>query len=259
MLAFEQIKKYYQNELAEKFPRNILTEYIQYELLDSIFKQKKAEKISFMGGTSIRIVYGGNRFSEDLDFDNFGLSFENFKDIVEQAITDLERKGFFVEFRFVEKDAFHCYVKFVEILQRENLSKADDEKLLIRVDSVLRKKTFQPNVVLLNKFDVYRNILANPVDIILSQKMIAGLNRKRAKGRDFYDISFLYGLTKPNFDYIKQETGLDKTSFLKKFKKYCFKLNFNQLAKDVEPFLINEQAERVKDFGNFLSNFYNEK
>ncbi len=252
MLKLEQIKKYYPVSLANKFPRNILVEYLQYELLDSIFRQKKSERLSFMGGTSIRIVYNGNRFSEDLDFDNFGLTFHDFKKIVEQAIIDIEEKGFSVEKRFVGKEAFHCYIKFPKILEREGLAQINTEKILVRIDSLQRKETFDPQVVLLNKFNVYRNILTNPVDIILSQKMLAGMNRKRAKGRDFYDISFLYGITSPNFEYIKKETGLTREKFLSEFKEYCLRLDFDQLAKDVEPFLIDGQIERVKDFKNFL-------
>ena len=52
----------------------MLVEYLQYELLDSLFKNKAVAALSFIGGTSIRILHDSPRFSEDLDFDNFGLS-----------------------------------------------------------------------------------------------------------------------------------------------------------------------------------------
>ena len=254
MLSLEQIKKYYPPALAEKFPRNIITEYLQYELLDSIFKQKGSEELSFMGGTAIRIVYGGNRFSEDLDFDNFGLSFEEFTKLIQWAIIDMEKKGFIIETRFVSKKAFHCYIKFRDILQRAHLSPVKSEKVLIRIDTVAKKKIFHPQIVLLNKFGVYRNILVNPLDIILAQKMLAAMNRARTKGRDFYDISFLYGLSQPSFNYLQKMTGLQKNEFLDQFKKRCSQLNFNQLAKEVTPLLIKGQIERVKNFKKFLEN-----
>lgn len=254
MLSLEKIKKYYSSDLIDKFPRNILTEYLQYELLDSIFKQKGSEKLSFMGGTAIRIIYEGNRFSEDLDFDNFELSFNEFKKIIQQAIANMGKKGFLTEIRFVKKEAFHCYIRFLDILQKEGLAKMNNEKILMRVDAVLKEKRFHPQIILLNKFGVYCNILVDPLDIILSQKMLAGLNRKRAKGRDFYDISFLYGITKPNFKYIEGITELTEKDFLDQFKKHCLKLDFKQLAKDIEPFLIDKQIERVKGFNKFLQN-----
>ena len=75
MLTFDQILSRYSSQ-ERLYPRNILVEYIQCEILDSLFKQKEGISLSFIGGTALRIVYGGNRFSEDLDFDNFGLDFK---------------------------------------------------------------------------------------------------------------------------------------------------------------------------------------
>jgi predicted nucleotidyltransferase component of viral defense system len=37
-------------------------------MLDIIFSHKLGRKLSFIGGTSLRILYGIDRFSEDLDF-----------------------------------------------------------------------------------------------------------------------------------------------------------------------------------------------
>jgi predicted nucleotidyltransferase component of viral defense system len=38
----------------------------------------QASKLSFLGGTALRIVHGNSRFSEDIDLDNFGLSWHAF-------------------------------------------------------------------------------------------------------------------------------------------------------------------------------------
>jgi len=85
MLTLSQVSQIYNSDIAEKYPKNILVEYLQCEILDSIFKEKESGQLSFMGGTAIRIVYNGNRFSEDLDFDNFGLSFSVFKKLLEKC------------------------------------------------------------------------------------------------------------------------------------------------------------------------------
>jgi len=79
MLIFEDLKKYYPESVWQNHPESVLKEYIQYELLESIFKTKDSVNLSFIGGTAIRIIYGSYRFSEDLDFGNFGLSFNDFK------------------------------------------------------------------------------------------------------------------------------------------------------------------------------------
>lgn len=253
MLTFSQLKTYFESSIPVS-PKSILVEYLQYELLDSIYKQKGSQYLSFMGGTAIRIGYNGNRFSEDLDFDNFGLSFHQFQALLENTVIDMKQKGFEIEFRLVQKMAFHCYVKFPRILYHNQLSEAAGEKILVRVDALLKIKRFEPRVFTINRFDIYRDILINPVDIILTQKLIAILGRKREKGRDFYDVSFLYGITNPNFNYLEQTLNIKKDDFIKELLKKCESLNFERLARDVEPFLMKpERKQRVVNFKEFIT------
>lgn len=253
MLTLSQVIKIYDSSAVKKHPKNILVEYLQCEILDSIFKEKESGSLSFMGGTAIRMVYNGNRFSEDLDFDNFGLSFAAFKELLAKVARDMATKGFKTEFRFVEKGAFHCFIKFPDILYNEKLSGYRGEKILVRIDTVKKKNRQKPNLHVLNKFDIYRNILVNPPDILLSQKLMAILGRKREKGRDFYDVSFLYGFTEPNFEYIKDELRMEKEVFVKKLLEKGDSLDFSKLAKDIEPFLEKpDQAQRVIGFRNFI-------
>lgn len=252
MLTFTQLKKYY-SAIKNAPPKSILVEYLQYEILDSIYKQKKSAQLSFIGGTAIRIIHGGNRFSEDLDFDNFGLSFEEFQELMDNVINDMRLKGFTMETRLVEKGAHHCYIKFPHILKAANFNSAVDEKILVRIDTVEKEKIFEPEIYTLNKFDVYRNILVSPIDIVLSQKLMTILGRKREKGRDFYDANYLYGKTHPDFSYIEKTLGISKDEFIKKLLARCEKLDFSFLAKDVEPFLIEvEQSARVSGFKEFI-------
>jgi len=252
MLTFSQLEKYY-SDIKNVPPKSILVEYLQYEILDSIYKQKESAQLSFIGGTAIRIVYEGNRFSEDLDFDNFGLSFEEFQKMMDAVISDMKLKGFVMEVRLIEKGAYHCYIKFPHILQTESFSLARNEKILVRIDTMRKDKVFKPIVYTLNKFDIYRNILVNPLDIILSQKLITILERKREKGRDFYDVSYLYGKTKPDFTYIEKTLSITKSEFIKKILSRCATLDFSYLARDVEPFLLDsEQSNRVINFKEFI-------
>jgi predicted nucleotidyltransferase component of viral defense system len=252
MLTFEQLQKYYStNTVASS--KSMLVEYVQHELLDSLFKQEKSQYLSFIGGTAIRIVYNGSRFSEDLDFDNFGLSFEDFQELADLVVEDMRLKGFTVEFRTIEKSAYHCYVKFPHILQEARLEADSEEKILVRIDMMEKERVFAPVTYTLNKFDIYRNILVNPTDILLSQKLITILGRKREKGRDFFDVSYLYGMTQPNFEYIEKMMGISKAEFIERIFARCEELDFSFLAKDVESFLMYpEQSARVVDFKKFI-------
>lgn len=259
MLRFAQIKEYFDRHEFGLSQKGMLVEYLQYELLDSLFKQRGSEKLSFIGGTAIRIVHNSQRFSEDLDFDNFGLSYLTFKGLLEKAISEMRLKGFDMETKYLKKtDNYHLYVKFPGLLFSLGLSGHEEEKIFIAVEAQKKKKVFKTGLHLLNKFGVFRNIVVNPPAILLAQKLLAILYRQRAKGRDFYDVSFLSGKTKPDFTYIKKITGLDKKQFSAKLDKHCKKLNLKGLAKDVEPFLFDpDQKERVLLFREILPSIFN--
>ena len=121
MLTFDQLEKYYTDPLHLKNPKNILVEYLQCEILDSLFKQELSYKLSFMGGTAIRLCYDGDRFSEDLDFDNFGLDYKDFGDMLDAVIADMGNKGFLMEYKTAEANAFHCFIKFPKLLMESGL------------------------------------------------------------------------------------------------------------------------------------------
>ncbi|NTW29921.1 MAG: nucleotidyl transferase AbiEii/AbiGii toxin family protein [Candidatus Moranbacteria bacterium] len=253
MLTFDQLRVYYPANTVIS-AKNMLVEYIQHELLDSLFKQEQGRYLSFIGGTALRIVYGGSRFSEDLDFDNFGLSYEDFQGLADAVVDDMRLKGFTVEFRTIEKGAYHCYVKFPHILQESRLASDTEEKILVRIDTMEKKRFGMPIVYTLNRFDIYRNILVNPVDILLSQKLLAILGRKREKGRDFFDVSYLYGMTRPNFEYMEEMLGISREECIARILSRCETLDFSFLAKDVEPFLMDpSQSARVVDFKRFIT------
>lgn len=254
MLTLKQIQNIYayaepQNQKA----RLQLVEYVQYELLDSLFKQEGSEFLNFIGGMAIRIAYGGNRFSEDLDFDNFGLSPEAFQKLLKAVVADMKIKGFETEFRLVDENTFHCYIHCPKLLRGNALGSNGDEKILVRINANLKDEKITPKIFLLEKFELYRNIRVNPISIILSQKLVAIKERKREKGRDFYDASFLYGLADPDFGYIEKTLGLDPKQFAEAIIERCGELDFKILAKDIEPFLIKtDQIARVETFPEFI-------
>jgi predicted nucleotidyltransferase component of viral defense system len=252
MLTLEQIVGYFPVPLWQRNPRGMLVEYLQYELLDSLFKHPASAALSFIGGTAIRLLHDSHRFSEDLDFDNFGLSFVQFEDLLKTACRDMEYKGFVIESRFVEKGAWHCYIRFPEILHQAGLSPDAGRKILIRIDSETKEKLYEPAKVYLNKFTVYRQILAAPAGIILAQKLMTILHRKREKGRDVYDVSFLMGFAAPDFVYIERILRLDRKEFLRRLNERIGELDLDFLARDVAPFLFGpEQQERITTFRDY--------
>jgi predicted nucleotidyltransferase component of viral defense system len=252
MLDFEQIKAQYPVHL-QGFERAILREYLQVKILQAIFESKQASQLVFIGGTALRILHDNQRFSEDIDLDNFDLSWETFGEMMQSVERFLALDGFKVEVQRVGKGAYHCYLRFPELLYRQGLSPLLAQKLLIRVDSAAQGYHYQPEGRILNKFDVFTEVRAASLSLLLSHKIYTAVNRKRPKGRDFYDITFLAGRSKPDYGFLAQKLGIKAPEELREaLLERVEAFDFNALAEDVAPFLMDKaQVKRVRLFKMF--------
>ena len=252
MLDFQQIKESYPEQL-QGFERSILREYLQFKILQAIFESDHAAQLSFLGGTALRIVYDNTRFSEDIDLDNFDLSEDGFGDVVQSVKRFMALEGFEVEIRQVSQGAYRCYLRFPELLFEQGLSPHQSEKILIQIDTAAQGYVYQPDIRILNKFDVFTEVRVTPQAVLLSQKIYTAVNRKRPKGRDFYDITFLLSRTTPDYGFLEQKMGVSepeavRRKVLEEIKAY----DFEKLAEDVAPFLISpNQIQRVIKFRTF--------
>jgi predicted nucleotidyltransferase component of viral defense system len=240
MLSLKEIKGFYPESL-HPFDRFILREYLQYKILEIIFESSFANKLAFLGGTCLRIIYANTRFSGDLDFDNFQLSEEDFKGISRIVKAQLEKQGYVAEIRNVMKGAYHCYIRFPELLYQQGLSGHREERILIQLDTEAHDFGYQTDKPIINKFDVFTQIFSTPEELLLAQKFYAIINRKRNKGRDFFDVTFLLGRgTKPNYEYLNLKLGIQSSDELRKQTlEKCAAIDMNEMAKDVEPFLFD--------------------
>ncbi len=251
MLSFNEIRKHYSDK-ENKLPQLILKEYLQYKILDIIFSSQYGDKLAFMGGTAIRIVYGGDRFSEDLDIDNNGLSEKDFNKLTKHIKKELEQDGLTVEFRNTFQNVYHCYLKFPKILFDNNLSPLKDEKIMIRLDSfctnALCVNDIQSHIIA--KADVFAEIKTYSESMILSQKIEALFNRKRAKGRDIYDIIYLFSLTEPNYIYLTKVLSIkNKEEMFAKMEQLFTDKQLTALVNDVKSFVWDEK--RLKQIEKF--------
>lgn len=253
MLTLEQIEQQYPENLRP-FKRSLFREYLQYKILEFIFASQYADKLSFLGGTVLRIIYDNNRFSEDLDFDNFDLKENEFAAVAEKVKVGLESEGFKVEIDIAGKEAYRCNIRFPELLFGSGLTPHHSEKILIQIDSLAHGFAYRPERKILNKFGVFAEIFTTPPDLLLAQKIYAAINRQRAKGRDFYDLVFLLSFAKPNYNYLRQKINATNPEELRvKLLELTEKLDFTELARDVEPFLFNHaDSKKVALFGDFI-------
>ncbi|MBP6813127.1 MAG: nucleotidyl transferase AbiEii/AbiGii toxin family protein [Saprospiraceae bacterium] len=224
----------------------ILREYLQYKILEILFEGRYASKFCFLGGTCLRLVHNNLRFSEDLDFDNFDITEAEFSEVSESIKTGLERQGYQVEMKQIIRGAYHCHIRFPGLLFEQGLSGYREERILIQLDTEPQHFDFQPEIFVLNKFDVTTSIFTTPLDLLLAQKFTALCQRKRSKGRDFFDIVFLLSKSiKPNYDYLKMKLNVSSSAQLReRVREVCNRVAMEEMVADVRSFLFNPSDEK---------------
>ena len=255
MLTIDQIQRQYPKHLRQ-FKRHLLREYLQSKILESCYRSAWSNQLVFLGGTAARLLYNNQRFSEDLDFDNLGLSEADFAQLAEQIVQDLGYEGIKVETKLSYKAAYHCYCKFPRLLYEQGLTPQKREKIMVRIDAVSQGFEYQPLIKPYNRFDVFVQLKTVSPELLLAQKIVAALGRKTTKGRDFFDIVFLMGQQiEPDYRYLAQKRRLGTRTQLKQaLLTRATEVDLPALAVDVLPFLMKPtDIDRVTQFKEFMA------
>lgn len=154
----------------------ILQEKFEIELLDYLNSGKFLEKLIFVGGTMLRLCYGLNRFSIDLDFWvikklNFPKFFENLEKFLREryAIKDSANKYYTILFEIKSPD----YPRSLKIEIRK-------EKKKIRYEKMIAFSKFSNTQVLVNSIKL-QDMMEFKIKSFLEREEI----------RDCFDIEFL--------------------------------------------------------------------
>lgn len=252
MMELKEIRKWFPAEQHDK-GEDMLREYLQYEILKLIFTSKYGHKYTFLGGTCLRIAYGTLRFSEDLDFDNVGLEQHEFEETAAIIQRGLKLRGYEVMLKFAYKGAYHCNIRFPGLLFDYDLSPHKEARVLIKLDTEKQHFDYEREIYDLNKFGVRADIRVTPLALLASQKVAAILGRKRPKGRDFYDLSFILEKTRPSYDYLYHRFQVNSPGELRTLvRDGIAAFDFAELARDVSPFLQKqEDIARVAGFREY--------
>lgn len=254
MLTLSDIAQFFPEEVRTR-EKGMLREYLQYMILSSIYTSKYASKLVFLGGTCLRIAYNTKRFSEDLDFDNRGMTEDEFALLGEHIVSSLRHIGVEAEMRVVYKWAFHCYIRIPKLLHDFGISGYMEEKILIQLDTVPQPISYEAMPYTLSGFGIRATILITPREVLLAQKIVAAYQRKRTQGRDFYDITYLedWGVT-PYYPYLEATLGIhDVSELLQYMHTHNQDIDFVSLTRDLEPFLFrSEDLSLVRDFPLYI-------
>jgi len=219
MINFESIKNFYPAQIRDNslYQKYLLKEYIQLMILEHLSATSFIRKIAFIGGTSIRLIKGIDRFSEDLDFDCKDFSEKDFYDMTDSVIRFLQRSGFELLVKDEKKDNVEAYrrnIHFPGLLYNLGLTGHREERFLIKIESQDQLAVYTPVMVNIKRCGFFFPMPVPPDGVLCAMKVSAMVNRQ--KGRDFYDAMFLLSQTMPDFTFLAKKSGINDLEALKK-------------------------------------------
>ena len=259
---------------------NALKEIFQEIALAGLSRGGFFEKAAFYGGTCLRLFYGLNRFSEDLDFalikkdDNFNLD-EYFPSLVK------EFQSYGIEINVESKlKSFDSNVQsaFIKgntyVLMMYFFPKNDDVKKVISNQKM--KIKFEVDTANPNGWnaEIKYRMLPSPYEVkvfdestLFAGKIHAIICRNyknHVKGRDYYDYLFYIGkgskfnleylknkLVNTNDEFNKEEITLEK---IKKLLKERFEnVDYESAKEDVSNFISDKSSLQLWKKELFLS------
>lgn len=244
--------------------KDILREILQQSALLGLARLRFFEHAAFYGGTSLRILYGLDRFSEDLDFsllkpdDQF-----NFKPFLDGLEREMHSFGFHVEVREKKKEApiLSAFVKsntmkLLLTIEEEQFNRKGvhpEEKIAIKLEIDTNPPLgFRTETKLvLNPTPFY--VLTYCLSDLFAGKMHAILCRNwktRVKGRDWYDLVwFIKNGTSIHLSHLANRMNqsghlpsgskLDHEMLLNLLEEKIMNIEWEQAKEDVKPFLYN--------------------
>lgn len=258
MIQLELIKRFFPQHIQDNaiFNKFILKEYLQLLILDYLSASQYIKKITFIGGTHLRLVKGIDRFSEDLDFDCKDLSKNEFNDMTDSVLRFLLKNGFHVTIKDKETDklqAFRRSFHFPEFLFDLGLTGHREERFLIKIESQDQQIVYQPVLTNIKSCGFFFPFPIPPDDVLCAMKISAMFSRQ--KGRDFYDVIFLLSQTNPDYSFLSAKCGIDdKTELKQAVEKLLKNIDLKVKMKDFEHLLFyKEKSNKILRLGEFIS------
>lgn len=249
-----------------------LREIMQEIALLGLWRSKFFEKAAFYGGTALRILYGMDRFSEDLDFSlvepmtDFQLS--RYGSAVERelrsfgfeaSLTNRDKKNVSpVQSAFLKANTLH-HLLTIKSDERADWPIPRDQVLKIKIEvdtdppsgfATENKFVLQPVPFSIRTF-VLPDLFAGKMHAVLCRKW-----KNRVKGRDWYDLVW-YAANHPKLHVnhleqrmiqsgdLKKDEKIDREKFFALAMDAVENVDVDQARKEVEPFVKNPDALKV--------------
>ncbi len=237
-----------QNLVKQKREENVpdflilvfLKEYLQFPVLDFLYKNDDYREFIFTGGSCLRICHGLPRLSEDLDFDlpekdYRKLDWEKMeKDLKEHFEAEYSQK---IETKV--QTGKRIYLKFPILKKLDLFHGGGSDFLYVKLEPSKRQfKSGETEIMGISDFGFNFLVKKYSLKHLMTGKIIAILTREwfqgreneiDIKGRDFYDLFWYFqNNVEPDYKILSKELGI------KTFEELKVKLG-ERIEKDVTP------------------------
>lgn len=242
-----------------------LREIMQEVALAGLFRAGFFEKAAFYGGTALRIFYGLDRYSEDLDFSLLekapDFSLESYLGAIE---TEFEALGMTVSIKekkkakktnvdsaFLKSETIWRELVLESVIPQTGLTTPSSLKIKLEVDTEPPLGFETEEKLLVKPFSFYVKCFTSPN--LFAGKMHALLFRKwqnRVKGRDWYDMEWYIKRGIPlhllHFLLRAQDSGdwtkpaITESEFIELVKSRIDDVSFENIKEDIVRFIPNE-------------------
>ena len=234
----------------QKLPLStVVAEVIHLIILDALFGCPDSQSICFQGGTSIHLLYGGYRYSEDLDFAGEFINPSLTQQLISRSKSSIEKNVIQLlgmgkcEWRFpsfsIKRRIYAIWFNFQP--------QGKNQKYRVKLEFA-RYPIYESRVMpVSSNLDILRRrplVTGLTAEELLAEKITAVAGRVYIKGRDLFDLWYLSKVLS-----ISSEVQLVK----KKFEDYRVSLSIS----DIEQRLINYDIKKLTiELGRFLPERY---
>lgn len=253
------LKQQFKDGMGPLQKENLTREFLQILCLKIMGDKGAFDNIAFIGGTSLRILFGLRRFSEDLDFSLIEPQGYDIQALAEQLVKAFQLYGIRVEAKVKDEKTIHqVMLKFEGLLREVGLSPLASQKLSIKLETDIRP----PEGWVLARSVLDKGMLLRithyEIASLFAGKLHAFFCRKYTKGRDLYDlIWYISRRVRPNFVLLnnayQQTEGQSLDMSEHNFQTILFEkldqTDFETVKRDVERFLEDPSELQLFDAG----------
>ena len=264
----EWIEEY--NPQDEEEILSALREIMQELTLAGLSRSDFFEKAAFYGGTALRIFYGLDRYSEDLDFSllkhdsNFSIEYY-FKAIIDEfrsiglTVSINEKKKSnqtAIDSAFLKAETIWQEIVLEDIIKEIGVRSNKTLKIKIEVDRQPSLNFRTEEKLLLRPFSFYVKCVTK--SSLFAGKIHALLYRKwlnRVKGRDWYDLEWYikkgipldvnHFLTKAKDTNDWQDTSISNEQIIELLDSKIKSVSFSSIKEDVVKFIQNDDVLNI--------------